>query len=165
MHTWPEWFQVALQHIRVGLIFFGLAVQVTKQVKSKCNNFTRYPLDGSLSLSFPFTNYIKTFYGLTNDPSQEISLCIFLLSRRYLPNGSQHVSREMQLIKFLIRNGFSHHPSSNLVEVLVTFRKYPSSINYIIMAFAVTFLSLFQIQNSHSHWSTQWFSCLCWYLE
>lgn len=88
MHTWSECFQVALQHIGVELIFFGLAIQVTKQVKYKCNNFTMYPLDGSLSLSFQFTNYIKTFYTMTNDPSQEISLCVFLLSRRYLPSGS-----------------------------------------------------------------------------
>lgn len=59
-----------------------------------------YPLDGSLFLSFPFTNYIKTFYRMTNDPPQKISLCVFLSLERYLPSGSQHVSREIQLIEF-----------------------------------------------------------------
>lgn len=47
---------MALKRVRVESIFFGLAIQVTEQVKDKCNNFTVYPLDGSLSLSFPFTN-------------------------------------------------------------------------------------------------------------
>lgn len=79
---------MAFQHIRVELIFFDLAIQVTKQVKYNCNNFTVYPLDGSLSLSFPFTNYIKTFSMVTNDPSQEISLCTFPLLKRCFFSGS-----------------------------------------------------------------------------
>lgn len=54
MHTWPQCFQVAFQLTRDELICSGLAIQVTEPVKYKCNNFTIYPLDGSLSLSFPF---------------------------------------------------------------------------------------------------------------
>lgn len=72
-----------------------------------------------------------------------------------MPSGTQHLSRKMHLIKILlVRNAFAHYPGSDLVPILMTLKKYPSSITYITLAPAVTFLLLFQIQSSHSHWST-----------
>lgn len=80
MDTWSECFQVTLQLIWVELIFFDLAIQVTKQVKYKCNNFTMYPLDGSLSLSFPFyQSHQDVLYDDQWSISRNLIVCISIV--------------------------------------------------------------------------------------
>lgn len=80
MVTWSECFQVTLQLIWVELIFFDLAIQVTKQVKYKCNNFTMHPLDGSLSLSFPFRqSHQDILYDDQWSISRNLIVCISIV--------------------------------------------------------------------------------------
>lgn len=120
---------MALQHVMVELIFFSLAIQITKRVKYKSNNFTMYPLDGSLSLSLPFTNSIKTFYTMTNDPFHlKKSHCVYSCSQEdTCPVECSTLAGKCISYKFLLLRN-AHSPSSDLVQVLVTLRKSPSSI-------------------------------------